>query len=64
MSKILILIVIFIICCALWSLPFYLVTNLFLWLFHIPFHLTWLQAFGVCLLARVIKNMLFKKEDD
>lgn len=63
MGKIFMLIAVFIVICALWSLPFYLVMNLFLWLFNIPFHISWLQAFGVCLLASVIKNMLFKKED-
>lgn len=64
MGKILVLLLILIIMGAVWSLPLYLVVNFVLWLFQIPFHLTWLQAFGVCLLASVIKNLLFKKESD
>lgn len=64
MGKILVLLLILIIMGAVWSLPLYLVVNFVLWLFQIPFHLTWLQAFGVCLLANVIKNLLFKKESD
>ena len=61
MGKFLVLLLILIIMGAVWSLPLYLVVNFVLWLFQIPFHLTWLQAFGVCLLASVIKNLLFKK---
>lgn len=61
MGKILVLLLILIIMGAVWSLPLYLVVNFVLWLFQIPFHLTWLQAFGVCLLTSVIKNLLFKK---
>lgn len=60
MGKILILFMILIIVGAVWSLPLYLVVNLVLWLFHIQFHLTWLQAFGVCMLASVIKSLLSK----
>ena len=60
MGKILMLLIILIIMCAIWSLPLYLVVNLVLWLFHIPFHLTWLQAFGVCILASAIKGLLSK----
>ena len=60
MGKLLVLFLILIIMCAIWSLPLYLVVNLVLWLFHIPFHLTWLQAFGVCMLASVIKGLLSK----
>ena len=62
MGKILMLLIILIIMCAIWSLPLYLVVNLVLWLFHIPFHLTWLQAFGVCMLASVIKGLLSQGE--
>lgn len=63
MGKILVLLLILIIMGAIWSLPLYLCVNLVLWLFHIPFHLTWLQAFGVCLLASTIKGLLGRKED-
>lgn len=64
MGKFLILLLILIIIGALWSLPLYIVVNFVLWLFQIPFHLTWLQAFGVCLLATIIRKLLFKKESD
>ena len=60
MRKLLVLFMILIIMGAVWSLPLYLVVNLVLWLFHIPFHLTWLQAFGVCMLASIIKGLLSK----
>lgn len=64
MGKILILLLILIVMGAIWSLPLYIVVNFVLWLFQIPFHLTWLQAFGVCLLATTIRKLLFKKESD
>ena len=64
MEKILILLLILIVMGAIWSLPLYIVVNFVLWLFQIPFHLTWLQAFGVCLLATMIRKLLFKKESD
>ena len=63
MGKILVLLLILIIMGAIWSLPLYLCVNLVLWLFHIPFHLTWLQAFGICLLASTIKDLLGRKGD-
>ena len=63
MGKVLVLFMILIVIGAIWSLPLYLCVNLVLWLFHIPFHLTWLQAFGVCLLASTIKGLLGRKED-
>ena len=64
MGKVLILLLILIIIGAIWSLPLYIVVNFVFWLFQIPFHLTWLQAFGVCLLATMIRKLLFKKESD
>lgn len=64
MEKILILLLILIVMGAIWSLPLYIVVNFVLWLFQIPFHLTWLQAFGVCLLASVIKKLFFSKGGD
>lgn len=64
MEKLLLLILLLFAMGAIWSLPLYLVTNFVLWLFHIPFHLTWIQAFGVCLLISMIKKLLFGKGDD
>lgn len=63
MGKLLVLFMVLIIMGAVWSLPLYLVVNLVLWLFHVPFHLTWLQAFGVCMLASVIKGLLSKGDN-
>lgn len=60
MGKILLLLLVLIGICALWSLPLYLCVNFVLWLFHIAFHLTWLQAFGLCLLSTIISKLLFK----
>ena len=62
MGKFLLLLLILLIIGLVWSLPLYLVVNLVLWLFHVQFHLTWLQALGVCLLASVIKGLLSKGE--
>lgn len=63
MGKIIILLLVLIAIGAIWSLPLYLCINLVLWLFNIQFHLTWLQAFGICLLISVIKRLLINKED-
>ena len=61
MGKILALIIIAIIIGMCWSLPLYLCGNFVLWLFNINFHLTWLQAFGICLLTTVLKNLIKTK---
>ena len=63
MEKIFILILVLIVCGILWALPLYLVVNFVCWVFHIAFHLSLLQAFALCLLANVIKKLLFEKED-
>lgn len=63
MEKVIILVLFLIICGMIWSFPLYACVNLVFWLFHIPLHLTWLQSFGLCLLASVIRKLLFKKED-
>lgn len=60
MGKFLILALIFIIICAIWSLPLYLCVNFVLWVFNIPFHLSLLQSFAICLLIYVIRKLLFK----
>lgn len=62
MRKIIVILLFLIAIGAIWSLPLYLVINFVSWLFQIPFHLTWLQAFGLCLLASVIKNLINRKE--
>lgn len=59
MGKILVILLILIFIGAIWSLPLYLITNLVLWLFQVPFHLTWLQAFGICLLISAVKKLFF-----
>lgn len=63
MEKIIALILILIVFGILWAFPLYLVVNFVCWVFRITFHLSLLQAFALCLLASVIKNLLFKKED-
>lgn len=63
MEKIFILILVLIVCGILWALPLYLVVNFVCWVFHTTFHLSLLQAFALCLLANVIKKLLFEKED-
>lgn len=60
MGKILVILLILIFIGAIWSLPLYLITNLVLWLFQVPFHLTWLQAFGICLLISAVKKIIFQ----
>lgn len=44
---------------ALWSLPLYLCVNFIAWLFNLSYHLTWLQAFGICWLASIVKGLFF-----
>lgn len=60
MGGILFLILVIIIMGIIWSFPLYLVVNLVLWLFGVNFHLTLLQALGICMLASVIKGLLGK----
>lgn len=66
MSNVLILIIVLMICAILWSLPLYITMNLVLWLFHLPTHITLLQAFGIGLLLSVVNHFLFgeKGRDD
>lgn len=64
MEKILMLLLIILLCCIMWALPLYLVVNLVCWVFGIAFHLSLLQAFALCLLASVIKNLLFGSKED
>lgn len=63
MGKILVIIGIIIFVGILWSLPVYICGNLFLLVFQIPFHLTFLQSFAICLLASTIRKLLFDKEE-
>lgn len=63
MSKVLVLILLLLLAIVLWSLPLYLCINLVLWLFGSTIRITLLQSFGLCLLATVIKKVLFKGDD-
>ena len=58
--KVILLIVAFITYAVIWSLPLYICANFVLWLFHIEFHLTILQSFGLGILINVIYLMIFK----
>ena len=60
MEKFLVVCLILIIICIIWSLPLYLVVNFVLWVFNTPFHLSLLQSFAICLLIYVIRKLLFK----
>lgn len=63
MSKVLVLILLLLLAIVLWSLPLYLCINFVLWLFGSTIRITLLQSFGLCLLATVIKKVLFKGDD-
>ena len=63
MSRIIFLILLSLLVVALWSLPLYLCVNLVLWLFGSAIRITLFQAFGLCLLATVIKELFSSKED-
>lgn len=63
MGKIIALIFILVVFGILWAFPLWVVVNFVCWAFHLSFHLTFLQAFALCLLASVVKSLLFKKED-
>lgn len=60
MGKFLVVCLILIIICIIWSLPLYLVVNFVLWVFNTPFRLSLLQSFAICLLIYVIRKSLFK----
>lgn len=64
MENLLILIIIIVGCGILWALPLYIAVNVVLWLFHISFHMTLLQAFGICILLSVIRYFLFGEKED
>ena len=63
MGKLLVIILIVFLLGIIWAFPLWAVVNFVCWVFHLSFYLTYLQAFALCLLASVIKNLLFKKED-
>ena len=64
MGEVLVLILLLLLIVMLWSLPLYLCVNLVLWLFGSAVRITLFQSFGLCLLATVIKSLLFKGGDD
>lgn len=49
----------------LYAVPFWAVVNLFMLVFHLPYHLTLLQAVVVCALLNILRELLFSnnKED-
>ena len=64
MGKVLFFILLLLLVVILWSLPLYLCVNLVVWLFNSALRITLFQSFGLCLLATVIKSLLFKRRDD
>ena len=63
MEKAITLVLILIVFGILWTFPLWAVVNFVCWVFHLSFHLSFIQAFALCLLASVIKSLLFSKED-
>ena len=64
MGKVIVLILVLIMCGILWAFPLWAVINFVCWAFHLSFHLNYIQAFALCLLASVIKKLLFKNKED
>jgi hypothetical protein len=58
------LILIFIIYTIIWALPLYFCINLVLWLFHITFRITLLQAIGLGMLLGVIQSYFYEHKED
>ena len=56
------LILVFTLYVVLWSLPLYFCVNWVLWLFHIAFRITLIQAIGVSVLISLITNFYNNKE--
>ena len=63
MGKVLFFVLLLLLIVTLWSLPLYLCVNLVLWLFGSAVRITLFQAFGLCLLATVIKKLFSNKGD-
>lgn len=64
MGEILLVLLLFMGACFLWSLPIYLSANFMLWVFHISFRLTWVQAFSLCLFSALLRELLFGGKED
>lgn len=63
MTVLLFVIVVGIIFGLLWSLPFYLVTNLVLWLFGASFRISIIQSYAVCVLLNIVGTLLFRNDE-
>lgn len=63
MGKIIILILISCFLGILAGLPLWAVVNLFLYVFHLPYHLTLLQAVVMTALLNVIHSILFGNKE-
>ena len=63
MGKLIVLILIGCIIGILGSLPLWAVANLFFLVFHLPYHLTLLQAIVICAVVNVLRNLLFKNKE-
>ena len=64
MGKVIVLILVLIMCGILWAFPLWAVINFVCWAFHLSFHLNFIQAFALCLLASMIKKLLFKNKEN
>ena len=64
MGKLIMIILGLCLCGFIWALPVWFVINFFCFAFNIAFHLTVFQAFAICLIIEIIRNFIFKKEDN
>ncbi len=48
----------------LYALPFWAVVNLFMLVFHLPYHLTLLQAVMACALLNILHGLLFNNSNN
>lgn len=63
MGKIIFLILLFSLIGALYAMPLWAIINIFMFVFHLPYHLTLLQAIVICALINVLRNLLFDNNE-
>lgn len=64
MGKIIFLILLFSLIGVLYAMPLWAITNIFLFVFHIPYHFTLLQAIVICALINVLRKLLFNNKEE
>lgn len=63
MGKIIFLILLFSLIGVLYAVPLWAMTNIFMFVFHLPYHLTLLQAVVICALVNVLHKLLFDDKE-